>query len=62
MSLVGKVGKFTSKDDKAWGHYYGKECVVLSYDDYLKEEGLLVEFEDRQQLTIGIDEFAEVLS
>lgn len=62
MELIGKKGIFNASEDKAWGSYAGKECVVIKYDDVVKQDAVLVEFEDGVKLTIGVDEFDLILN
>ena len=63
MSLVGKVGVFTSVNDGAWGKEYGnKQCTVIEHQRYVELDELLVEFEDGTQLTFGVDEFELIIS
>lgn len=62
MDYIGKIGIFIAEEDKAWGHYAGKECRVLAYDDENTKDGLIVIFSDAQRLTIQIEEFDEIFS
>lgn len=65
MSLVGKVGVFTSVNDGAWGKEYGdKQCKVLEVEGSETDAyyGLYVEFEDGKRITITDNEFEEVLN
>ena len=61
MELIGKKGIFNASEDKAWGSYAEKECVVIEYDDESKN-GLLIEFEDGVRITITTDEFDLILN
>lgn len=63
MSLVGKIGVFTSEDDTAWGDKYAnKQCTVIRHIEYTPVDELLVEFEDGQRLVFGVDEFKETIN
>lgn len=59
-NLIGKEGVFTSYEDGAWSELYaGKKCKIIEATILYKNEiggELLVEFEDGQRLTTGIDE------